>query len=90
MKYAYMVTRRVTPEQPYCYDVPNLGLHSSMKSAVRHFKSVIKDREKCGATVCWASSLDVRPVGRKQETHEARIELKNGQTETLLIEKWSF
>lgn len=51
MRYVYMVTTITEglPEGFRC--IPNLGAHSSLESAVKHFKGVLADRKRFASDV---------------------------------------
>lgn len=44
MKYAYVVTRINDRQTPGIRDIPNLGVHSNLKAATRHYRAVCEDR----------------------------------------------
>jgi hypothetical protein len=46
VRYAYVVTRINPSQDAGTCQIPNLGVHLSLRKALRHYKSTIDDREK--------------------------------------------
>lgn len=44
MKYVYVVTRITKNANPSVTEIPNLGVHTSLKRAKQHFEGVVTDR----------------------------------------------
>lgn len=44
-RYIYIVTRIVKNDQPGVTEIPNLGAHTNIRKAKRHFESVVEDRK---------------------------------------------
>jgi len=46
MRHVYIVTTINFDNKGGMYSIPNLGVHTSEKKAVKHWRSVVEDREK--------------------------------------------
>jgi len=91
MRYVYMVTTIAENLPKGFRSIPNLGAHSSLKSATKHFNSVVSDRRKFAKRVV---------EGRTPETGDypshllrsADIEFKDGyyggRVEEIRLERW--
>lgn len=92
IKYAYMVTREIEDSGPG-YPVPNLGLHSSVKKAKKHYDSIIEDRSKNNDfKLHWDMpyQIDIR-VYNGETMCQALMEYsydKYRVRERLIIERW--
>jgi hypothetical protein len=86
MRYVYVVTRYVENESEGMKSIPNLGVHSSRKAAVRHWKAVLKNRRDYGEVqVNTLGSLD---CSRYVVIEEARVFGNDGWIENLRLEQW--
>jgi hypothetical protein len=80
----YVVTRYVT-DATLVTPIPNLGVHTSKKKALAHYKSVIEDRLRLGARLLHEHKLDQNI--QNKDMIEALIASKDGY-ERLKIEVW--
>lgn len=89
MKYIYVVTRIVKSKQACGVAIPNLGVHTSERSARDHFESVIQDRTKYGRVV-WDRDTGM-DFYRDEQTvliREAHCQDNWHGDEFLRLEKW--
>lgn len=89
MKYAYIVYR-------YCVQfihgtpMPVLGVHSNYKSAKQHFDHILEDRKERGNKIYWVNKWDNLDNSPRMEIWEAYIEHKDGERETLKLDRWPY
>lgn len=91
IKYAYMVTREIEDGGPG-YPVPNLGLHSSVKKAKKHYDSIITGRSKNdNFKLHWQGMILDTHTQNGDAIYKAMMEYSYGQyhvSEILMIERW--
>ena len=81
----YIVTRYVTDAQ-LGTPIPNLGVHTSKKAALKHYNVVIEGRIEQGAQVPHNQALSLDRYNR--DMREALIVNTDGSRERLKIEVW--
>ncbi len=85
MKYVYVVTRVLDRVTPGVINVPNLGVHSSLNAATKHYLAVCQDRTSKKFVV--ARRLDSKSsVGRSQVVLQTYF--PNHQ-ELVMLERWT-
>ena len=82
----YIVTRYVT-DATVGTPIPNLGVHTSQKSALKHYDGVIEDRIRIGARVLHNRALTLHKYNNR-DMRDALIINKDGSHERLKIEVW--
>ena len=85
MRKIYIVTRIVTDSE-FGTPVPNLGVHTSRKSAEDHYFGVVEDRKKLGDKVVWERLNNIDKYNK--DLREAYIERGKKEVEKLKIEVW--
>lgn len=95
MKYVYMVTSLIEGLPRGTRNLPNLGLHTSLAKARRHYNSVINYRKDRGYQIHWDNHgiMEFYKDERYLVAREAYLSKSNpdGQTkeyENLRIEMW--
>jgi len=90
-KYIYIVTRDVTKKiETGGHSVPNLGVHTSLKSAIEHFKSIKEDRLKFGYKCHWDIYGDISYNRQWDHFDYRKAYLESEERiEKLKIERWN-
>ena len=81
----YVVTRYVT-DATLGTPIPNLGVHTSKKSALKHYDGIIEDRIRLGAKLAHTQALALDRYN--SDMREALIIGTDGSYERLKIEVW--
>lgn len=87
MGYVYIVTRITYPKQEGITEIPNLGVHTSYKKAIRHYQSVREDRWKLNG----GGSVSGQCVANHKIYSDARFALLMSDhfpNEEIRLEKW--
>lgn len=84
MSYVYIVTRIFDHSMPGITQIPNLGVHTSLKKAQKHFDSVYQDRTQYGPVTM--TSYDDTPMNSDRSKKIQWAFTNDG--EEIRLEKW--
>lgn len=85
MAHIYVVTRILRKTREGVTEIPNLGVHSSLGKALRHFHSVINDRAQRTALTMIHST---NPKMSKDDRYLVVRSATTDEGEEVRLEKW--